>query len=251
LNYLFRKVRAIGYSAIVFSTLAVSANALPLITNGSFDTANSNGQLTFNTSVAGWTNGTIAGGGPGYNFLYHSGTADTTGATGNAGLVKLWGPNDGSANRLPASSPNGGNLLAVDSNYQQAAVSQLVSGLTVGAKYILQFYWAGAQQAGFDGATTDKLQVTLGSDVQTTTTLNVANHAFSGWQSATMTFTASSASETLAFLAIGTPANGAPPFVLLDGVSLSQVPEPGAFGLVLTGLIGGLGALKLKKRMKS
>jgi hypothetical protein len=247
---MFRKVLTVGFSAIVLSTLAVSAHAINLITNPGFETAGANGQVGWNTTLSGWTNGMISASLPGYNFLYHSGTADTTGAVGHDGTVDLWGPSDGSANGLPASSPNGGNYLALDSNFEAASISQTVGGLTVGAKYILSFYWAGAQQAGFDGATTDKMQVTFGSDVQTTSVLNVANHGFTGWNLQSFTFTASSTSELLSFLAIGTPANGAPPFALLDGISLSQVPEPGAFGLVLSGLIGGLGALKLKKRMK-
>lgn len=44
-----------------------------------------------------------------------------------------------------------------------------------------------------------------------------------------------SASEVLSFLAIGTPA-GVPPFALLDGVSISEVPEPGSLVLLGAGL---------------
>jgi hypothetical protein len=50
-----------------------------------------------------------------------------------------------------------------------------------------------------------------------------------------MTFTPTSTSETLSFLAIGTP-GGVPPLALLDGVSLSDIPEPASWALLVSGL---------------
>jgi hypothetical protein len=100
-----------------------------------------------------------------------------------------------------------------------------------GQKYTLTFYQAGAQQAGFSGATTDQWQVTFGSSVQTSTVMDVPSGGDVAWNSQTMTFTATAASETLTFLAQGTP-NSDPPFALLDGVSLTLVPEPGSVTLL-------------------
>ena len=58
---------------------------------------------------------------------------------------------------------------------------------------------------------------------------------FSPWEAQTLPFTASSTSEVLSFLAVGTP-SGAPPMVFLDGVDMEpSVPEPSA-GLLLVGV---------------
>ena len=64
---------------------------------------------------------------------------------------------------------------------------------------------------------------------------------FSGWQTATMTFQASGTSQVLSFLA-QTSSPGAPPFLLLDGVNLTAVPEPTTWAMMLGGfgLIGFL-----------
>ena len=96
-----RKAATIGFSAaIVFLIIAIPARADDLVTNGSFEiTTNGTGQLGYNTVATGWSSS-------GYNFLFASGTADTTGAEGSAGTLMLWGPNDGSDNGLPASSPD-------------------------------------------------------------------------------------------------------------------------------------------------
>ena len=218
------------------------AKATNLITNGSFEQLTGGiGQIGYNGSslLTGWTNGHDGSGNLGYNFVYSPGSADTTGANGVAGNVKLWGPNDGSANGLPATSPDGGNFIAADGAYQTAPISQTITGLTVNAQYAVSFYYAGAQQSGFTGTTTEAWGVTLGNQTISTATLNDPNHGFTGWQYTTLTFTATSTSEVLSFLAAGTP-SGEPPFTLLDGVSMSQVvatPEPASAAMMLTGLI--------------
>jgi hypothetical protein len=190
-----------------------------LIVNGNFDTTSGLGQVGYNTTVAGWTTS-------GYNFIFGSGTADTTGVTGQYGNLQLWGPNNGSANGLPAASPAGGNFIGADgaASYR-GAITQTISGLTVGSTYALSFYWAGAQQSGFTGPTTDSWQVSLGSQTFSTLVESNVSHGFTGWQQQTFTYTATSTSEVLSFLAIGTP-NGMPPFSLLDGPSMVAVPEP-------------------------
>ena len=244
LSYPFRKIAVVGFSSIALLTFAISAQASNLVANGGFEsTTTGTGQFDFQTTATGWTSA-------GYNFIFSSGSADTTGVTGQFGNLMLWGPNNGSANGLPASSPDGGNFVGADGAFQVGAITQTVNGLTAGDSYTLSFFWAAAQQSGFTGATTEQWKVTLGGQEQDTAILPNANHGFSGWQSQTFTYTANASSELLSFLAVGTP-DGVPPFALLDGVSLNadSAPEPGALMLMLGGLMSGLGLLRLKRRV--
>lgn len=58
---------------------------------------------------------------------------------------------------FPRVSPVGGNFLAGDSDILYSeTISQTITGLTAGAKYLLTFYQAGAQQSGYNGATYDQ-----------------------------------------------------------------------------------------------
>jgi hypothetical protein len=238
-----------GLAAIVLFASPARATQSYVI-NGSFETTtNGTGQLGFNTNATGWTN-VVNGGIDGYNFLFAPGTADTTGAIGVDGLVKLWGPGDGSANGLPASSPDGGNYVGADGIYEVGAIQQQLAGLTVGTSYTLGFYWAGAQQSGFTGVNTEGWQVSLTGDAtQNTAIASNTTEGFTGWMYQTFTFIAQSANPTLSFLAVGTP-NGEPPFSLLDGVSFTQnTPEPGTYALIGLGLLGiPLAARFMKKR---
>jgi hypothetical protein len=226
------------------AALAAPARAgIQLVTNGDFDnTTNGGGQLGYNTNATGWTT-------DGYNFLFTPGSADTTGVDGKDGALELWGPNDGSSNGLPATGPSGGNFVAADGAFEVGAIQQTIDGLTPGEQYTLTFNWAGAQQEGFNGATTEQWQVSLGSETQDTIVVDNPNHGFSGWMSETMYFTADSASEVLSFLAVGTP-NGEPPFALLDGVSMEAgTPEPGTLVLFLGGF-GAIAALRMRARRR-
>lgn len=191
----------------------------------------------------------------GYNWVYRPGEADTVGGNGEFGFVSLWGPGNGSNNGLPAQSPLGGNFLAADGAFVTSAITQQLSGLVPGQRYVISFTYAGAQQFGFEGATTDRWAVNLGptiptdderrngsfaSTVQLTPLLTLASRGFSGWQTARLTFTAQTANDTLSFLAIGTP-DGVPPFALLDGVTAQEaIPEASTWALLVAGfgLIG-------------
>lgn len=226
--------------ATVFAFAPAPAHATPVITNGSFETVTTASSTEFGTRyagqvVTGWTTG-------GYNFLFKPGTADTTGAANEYnGQLKLWGPGDGSANGLPAASPAGGNFIGADGAYGQAAVQQTITGLDMNSVASITFYWAGAQQYNYDSATTEAWQVTLGNETHSTPVVSNVTHGFTGWQTATLSFIVTSTTEVLSFLALGTP-TGVPPFALLDGVSISEIPEPASLtlvglGLLLTGLV--------------
>lgn len=223
-----------------------AAQASELIQNGNFETTTAYGQMnqTFNTPdgklnpvVAGWTTN-------GYNFVVNNSNIDSTGVYGTAGGLQLWGPHNGSNNGLVA-SPVGGNYLAADGAYQVGAINQTVNGLQAGQQYQLTFYWAGAQQSGYTGVTTEQWNVSLGDESHATAVVTNANHGFTGWQKEVFTFTAKQGSEVLSFLAAGTP-SGEPPFSLLDGVSMQAVPEPSAWAM----LAGGLALVGLAMRRR-
>lgn len=216
--------KTLAVIAAFASLLCTSAQAttLNLVTNGNFDTvANYTGKVT-TTTVPGWST-------TGYNFVFSANGGD------NNTFMNLWGPKNGAANGLGA-SPTGGNYIGADGNYGVGALTQTISGLVVGQSYDLSFYWGAAQQSGFSGLNTEQWIVSLGDQKLSTSVYNNANHGFSGWMQESFTYTATSTSEVLSFLAQGTP-TGEPPFSLLDGVSLTaNVPEPSSTALFLGGL---------------
>ncbi len=232
---------------LLASTSAVQA--VEMITNGDFEQTSTTTSAEFGSrfssqQLTGWAT-------DGYNFVFRTGTADTTGATGEFGGLQLWGPGNGSVNGLPASSPTGGNYVAADGAFTVDSIRQTITGLQVGKAATLTFYWGGAQQQGFNGATTEQWQVSLGAETQSTAVVNNAAHGFTGWMMQTFTFTPLASTEVLSFLAIGTP-NGMPPFSVLDGVSLQQdaVPEPAAWMLMIAGF-GLVGVAARRRKMAS
>jgi hypothetical protein len=152
---------------------------------------------------------------------------------------------------VPIASPVAGATwyIAADGAFQQGAIEQTLTGLTAGQSYDVTFYQAAGQQAGFTGDTTDRWQVSLGTNSKLSTVINLASQAnVTPWQKQTLSLIANSPSEVLSFLAVGTP-DGLPPFALLAGVTAqaTAVPEPLTFLGTLTAL--GLGA-SLKSRLK-
>jgi hypothetical protein len=213
-----------GLSALIVSALAMPAQAINLVTNGSFEqtSLSTSGFLT-NSDVTGWTTTS------GYTFEVFPGTETTTGI-GNG--VKLY---PGAGGTIPT-SPDGFKYLAADGGYQTGTTSQTINGLVVGQKYALTFYQAAAQQQGYTGATTDYWQVSLGAETHNSTVMNNPSQSFTGWQAQSLLFTATATSEVLGFMAVGTP-SGQPPFALLDGVALNAVPEPATWTLMIIGLL--------------
>jgi hypothetical protein len=66
--------------------------------------------------------------------------------------------------------------------------------------------------------------------------MSVPHGGFSAWAKQTMTFTASSSSELLNFMAVGT---SVPPVALLADVSLqAAIPEPETWALMALGFAG-------------
>jgi hypothetical protein len=232
-------------AVIAMSALSAGlANAATnLVTNGGFEstTNGTNKELTTatrpdvnRTTISGWSS-LDPNRNAGFNFLLDSEIANTSAS------VK-WMKNDISG------SLGTGNVFASDSQYHPGTLSQSITGLTDQSLYTLTFSYALTQQVGFNGANYDNFwQVGFGNSSQNTSLLSTASGGFSGWKSASMTFVASGTDQVLSFLAQGT-APGAPPFLLLDNVSLtSAVPEPATWGM----LFGGLGLVGFLARRRS
>lgn len=180
------------------------------------------GGLVTNTTAADWTS-------TGYNYALTS--AEALPATRNG--FQLWDATNitSGSNTWSGLAPSG-NFIAMDGDYNTGKVYQDVSGLTVGDNYSLTFSYAFSQQQDFNGATAQGLKVGLGTSlgggsdpiVWQSLSNPVADEGFSGWQSATVNFTASAATEELSFLAASTPA--VPPFTLVTDVSIEAAPGP-------------------------
>lgn len=222
--------------AFVFSVSSAQAN---LLYNGSLTISGGNGDLAAGNTVSqllpDWT--AAITGSTGVGYICYDQAATPTGYCGNTLQGSI------------TASPDGGTFLVVDGDSQyNGEISQTVSGLTVGDEYLLTFYQASSQGSTNTNnvATTEQWKVTFGSTTQDSQLMSTPLDGSTPWTQQTMTFVADSTSDTLTFQAIGGPM-GAPPAVLLDGISLTQqTPEPasasllvGGLGLILTGILLG------------
>ena len=118
-------------------------------------------------------------------------------------------------------------------------LEQTIMGLTSGQKYTLSFDWAGIELSNRTGYNSIQLTGSFGGDAFATSTYsNTASAGQPGSFSDSrlehgFLHRGSSSSELLSFLAVGTPAGNVPPFALLDGVSLTAVPEPATWAMML------------------
>ena len=219
----------------VSSAIAQVANATPgnLVVNGSMDFVDASG----NPSAQGGDHsaGDSAAQLSGWTFLNTAATAE------------YWVSFQGQA------SADGGSYLGVQDldaflpRINVQGVTQTITGLTVGDTYSLSF-WSMSNHDG-NGFLQD-WTVTFGGQTQTgqQTTPNADN--FSGtWVQSTMSFTASSTSQALTFVATYLPGS-VPEMLNLDGVVLkevSSVPEPENWALLLAGLGGAMAVARLRR----
>ena len=239
------QIRSLTVGTVLLSAVAATPAFADVVSvaDGSFE-SNPIGEITTKTPTsAGWY---MSSGAPYSNYGY-TWILDNS----NTGHILLhpFTPTD-----------EGVQFLAQDSTFRPAAVNQEITGLTAGKIYTVSFDWAGAQQLGYTGATTDYWAVSLGSETIDTPTVTVASGGFSGWMSESFRFTATAADEVLSFKAFGTcltvtcgpTTSGAPPFALLDSVALttSTVPEPSSWAMMLVGF-AGLGYAGFRSRRRA
>jgi hypothetical protein len=111
------------------------------------------------------------------------------------------------------------------------------------------FIEAAGQEVNFSGPTTEQWQVSFAGSTQLGPLMSTPSHGFTPWHSVKLTFTvpaASTGSEVLTFLALGTP-SGIPPIAFLDDVGVNVVPEPGSLAVVGIGLLGSVVAGRLHR----
>jgi hypothetical protein len=154
---------------------------------------------------------------------------------------------------VPGPSPDGGNFVAIDGDNAQYS-NPLTQTLTLPSTgtYTVSFYQAAAQLIPKSGATTELWDVCLGSECIDSTEMFNASESDVPWMSQSLTFNATSTTEVLSFLAVGSV--GLPPFVLLDGVSVTPTgttPEPAAYTLVGIGLVAFPIVRRLLKKKRS
>ena len=217
-------------AAAVALSLAAPALATNLVANGSFETTTATDKSYFQyAGVSGWSGGT------GLDFLDFPGTADDL-----SKYLTVYGP-------FPDHSPDGGNFVEADGDRAYGTpIYQTIDGLVAGKDYAVSFYQAAGQQYGFTGPTTEAWDVSLGAETHRSSVFSLPQGGVGPWQAQTLRFTATSASEVLQFFAYGTP-GGKPPISFLDGVSLTAVPEPASWALML----GGFGLVGLATRRRS
>jgi hypothetical protein len=247
------KVVALGALAAV-AVLATGAHAATnLVQNGDFSQAiPGTGPLQLNSDVnTVYGSGNLAAWscGPGYCGNLQS-VNQPTAPMGD--LTNGYTPN--------LHNPTGQNFYYMDGDpqFDTGSLYQTINGLKAGETYTLTFFDAFVNENAGTVGNTDYWSVSLGGTVTPG-----GNHVTGGqvdntspvtvdpggtdWAPVTMSFTATSASEILAFTAVGT---GFPPFALVQDVVLtSAAPEPAEWVLMIAG-IGGVGAALRARRRK-
>jgi hypothetical protein len=257
-----------GVLVLAVAALAgIGSTARANVANGSFETFSnaSNGGCSSSqqevnggssSNLSSWTTGTGNGATvPNTSYTFVLGTSNYSSFT------PIFADN-GNCNALAlkptiTASPDGGNFVATDPLYENSSVytlAQTITGLVAGATYNITFYMGAGQQTGFTGPTTDDWVVGLGATAgsgpsgATGSISPGSGGAFSGWVGEEISLIANATSEVLWFLGQSTALASQPPFLLLDGVAMTQtttVPEPPAYGMLIVGLIALLGARRV------
>lgn len=218
---------------LVLGSAGSAQAAVNLVTNGDFELSTYTQSSEFGVAfggqgVTGWT-ATLPNG---YSNYWFSANASTVNS-----LNRFNSPNEKLAPTYTGPSPVGGNFVGIDGDVADGFASPLVqtiNGLTVGSRYNVDFFYALTQLQSRTGPTTNEVQVTFGGVTQTTGVVALPSRGFIDWSAQRFTFTATSTSEVLSFMSVGGP-GGLPPYALLDGVSLTAVPETSVWVMLIAG----------------
>ena len=239
-----RLILAPAIAAVVLAAAAPAAAATNLVTNGSFEAGyvqNTEFGASYPAGAGpvGWTSADAGA----YNLYFDPATASSVDAASRFGGRQKFHTS------FSGASPDGGKFVALDgdTNYN-GPLTQSIAGLTVGKKYAVSFFWGAGQFDNRTGDTTERLDVSFGGTTQSTATLSNPSGGFTGWFAKTLDFTATASTQTLSFLSIGSPA-GLPPLAVLDGVSVTAVPEPATWGLMFAGF--GLVGVAVRARRQT
>jgi hypothetical protein len=235
----------LGLAAGVLLALGTAspAHAALLYNNGSFENVGTNTSsfaISYNGAILPDWAATATGNQVLDCLVFAGATTNVCGTSADGGGQSFY--------VYPGSSPDGGNYVAIDADTTYSSpLTQTVTGFVVGQKYNVTFYQAAAQQTGFTGAYNVQWQVSLGGTTLNSTVMALPSHGDVGWGSQLLTFTATAASMVLSFAPTDNAPSGGPPFALLDGINITETPEPGAFLLMGTGLIAVPLALRIRR----
>lgn len=244
--FVFSKLLTAAAVSVGLLVAASQSFAAPIefVTNGGFETVTGGSLPGYikDRTIAGWTQVNTGNSGN-FDAIYNAGGLQS-------GPLPLWGPASGYNNGL-TDSPTGGNMVGLDgdSNFNWA-LTQNIAGLMIGKKYQLSFWWASGQQKDFAGSITNSIAYSFGTEAGSTGVVALPQGGFQPWAQVKALFTATSTSQLLSFLSVGTP-NGLPPIALLDGVSMTevaQVPLPAALPLLGLGLAGLFGVRRMRRK---
>jgi len=204
----------VGAAFAAATTLgATAANAVTII-NGSFETGVNPGSFTTigngdSTSIFGWTVG-----GLGVDYI-----------------GSYWQAADGDR--------------SIDlSGNDKGSISQMLTGLTVGQTYQVMFALAGNP----DGGASTKVAVASDGGSQSSVFFfpqGSNTHQNMGWTNQVFTFKATGTTANLTFSATQFDAYGP----ALDNVSISAVPEPATWAMMIIGF-GGVGSMLRSTRRR-
>jgi hypothetical protein len=233
-RYVFAGLAAIGVALAGWHGQA----AAQTVQNGSFATNNGNLGSTYIPSTANLTNWTV------------------TTSNSNPVPCVIYGNSFSACGYTPVttaglgSDPAGTPYFGAGSWYgNNPIISQTISGLTSGQKYVISFFQAAVEDTSVADPGVE-WKVTFGGTTLNSTAMNLPAGGVVAWSSqpVSLLFTANATSQTLSFLAAG-GSNGAPPMALLDGIRIDPVPEPASIALFGLGLLGLAGLRQRRARL--